>query len=53
MAGQNIKGRGQRPNSLEGGGARYLISYLLCINENNKGKIKIKNAVFSMDGWVR
>ena len=24
MAGQNIKGRGQRPNSLEGGGARYL-----------------------------
>ena len=24
MAGQNIKGRGQRPNSLEGGGGRYL-----------------------------
>ena len=31
MAGQNIKGRGQRPNSLEGGGARYLKSYTTAI----------------------
>ena len=39
MAGQNIKGRGQRPNSLEGGGARYLKSYTTC--------------VISMDIWPR